>query len=226
VPVVPDLLQTTAMPADPAAAPIRTAVPLMRRPLVIVLGGAGVAVLLVGAGFLAGLNARGGDDTSLLAVSARQASSRGYGDGDADGGRHDGSRGFSNANLTVGRITAVQDTSLTLATVGGGTVTVTTTSSTTVSGVAGGKLSTLKTGQIVLVTGTRKDDGSIVATAIVTRSDRMDGRSGGQSQGDGQGDQPGGRPGPQGQSGDAGTAGTAGVSGSAPSTGDGAAPVV
>ena len=230
VPVVPDPPHTTATPADPAAAPIRTAVPLIRRPLVIVLGGAGAALLLVGAGFLAGLSARSGDDTSLVAASgapsARQAPGGGYGDADGGGGWQDGPRGFANANLTVGRITAVQGASLTLATFGGTTVTVTTTSTTTVGGVAGGKLSTLKTGQIVLVAGTRKDDGSIAATAIMTRTGGADGRPGGRSQGDGSGGPPGVGSGPQDQSGTSGASGTSGTSGSVPLAGNDAVPVV
>jgi Domain of unknown function (DUF5666) len=182
-----------AAPAGPAGEPTRTAVPLIRRPLVLALGGVGAAVILVGAGFLAGLSVHRSDTTSLISGSGGALSNqapgngRGYpfggGGGGFPGGGDDG-RGSASGLAVVGRITAVSGSTLTVSSRRGTTVRVTTTSATTVDGTAGGSLSALKVGEFVLVTGTESSDGSIAATSIRTAQTRL-GTGGGGQQGPG-----------------------------------------
>jgi hypothetical protein len=105
--------------------------------------------------------------------------------------------------VIVGRISAVQGPTLTLASRGAGPVQVTVTSGTTVNGVRGGAISALTVGQIAVLTCTQGTDGSVTATPITTRAART---------GDQTPVQPG-RP-----SGDAQTAGGAGSAAGAGST--------
>jgi Domain of unknown function (DUF5666) len=186
----------TAVPAGPAAEPSLSAVPLFRRRLVLALGGAGAAVLLAGAGFLAGHSYRGGDSTSLGSGPGAFGSGQGGGlaggyagghgpqGGPRDqqgfpGGQGSGANGFggrqglSSMGIAVGRITAISGSAITLSGPGGDPIRVTTTSSTTVGGASGGSLSTLAVGQVLFVTGTRNNDGSIAATAVMTRATRF-----------------------------------------------------
>jgi hypothetical protein len=167
---------------------------------VIGAAGAGVAVLLVGAGFLAGTQFGGdrGDTTRLVSDQSGPLAAGGYG---APGGR-DGGQGLPGGQLpgdpdgdgdgplggaaaasfvTAGQITAISGSTITLSTFRGGSATVTTTSSTTVGGSAGGSLSSLAVGQVIFVAGTKTGDGSYQATAIMTRPT---GAAGGLSHGD------------------------------------------
>jgi hypothetical protein len=140
---------------------------------VLALGGVGAAVLLVGAGFVAGLAVHRGDGTALVASRGSIAGQvPGLGDGD-EAGVGDGR--VAGAGVIVGRVSAVTDSTLTLATSGGQELTVVVTSATTVGGVAGGDLSALRAGQVVAVAGTQGSDGGITATAIMvgrTRGER------------------------------------------------------
>jgi len=167
----------------------RRAGPVLRRPVVLTLGGLAAAVLLVGAGFLAGTAVHHGDSTSLTSAGAASGQGpggqvpgqggqagpggRAFGDPDGDGDAGPGQGSSAARDVVVGRVSAVDGTTLTVATTDGGTAKVTTTSSTVVGGTAGGDLSALAVGQIVFVAGTTADDGSISATAIMTRRGRF-----------------------------------------------------
>jgi hypothetical protein len=193
--------QASAVPAGSDGIPASSGVPLLRRKAVLGAAGAGAAVLLVGAGFLAGSQLRGGDDTTRLVSDQSGPMGGGYGapfgrggqegdqgmpggqiPGDIDGDAN-GPQGGAAASsfVTAGQITAISGSSLTLSTLQGGTAKVTTTSSTTVAGTSGGSLSSLAVGQVVFVAGTKASDGSYLATAIMTRPTR----GGGTSHGDG-----------------------------------------
>jgi hypothetical protein len=191
----------------------------------LVVAGAGAAVLLAGAGFLAGTQVGGGHDSTRLISSQGSGPGNGYGfghgdgqgdghgdgqsdgqgrlpggqvpgDGDGDGPMGRGGPGQGMAAfVTAGRITAVSGSTLTLSTFQGGTAKVTTSSSTTVNGTAGGKVGALGVGQLVFVAGSQAPDGSYQATAITTRHARGDDRSGGS--GDQQGAQQGAQQGSQ-----------------------------
>jgi hypothetical protein len=156
--------------------------------------GVGAAVLLAGAGFLAGTRFGGGHDVARLisdhepGIGNRHGFGRGDGDGqgafprgrmpgdpdgDGAGPRGNGGRGAADiAPVTAGRITAINGSTLTLSTFRGGTATVTTTSSTTVAGVPGGNLSSLSVGQVVLVAGSTSSTGNYQASAIMLRPAR------------------------------------------------------
>jgi hypothetical protein len=194
----------TTVPAGSAGSPSPSGVPFLRRKAVLGAAGAGAAVLLVGAGFLAGTQIGGGNDTTRLVSDQSAPMSGGYGapfgrgqdgdqgvpggqlpgDGDQDGDGHGPQGGAAAASfVTAGRITAISGTTLTLSTFQGAAAKVTTTSSTTVGGTTGGDITPLTVGQVVFVAGTKTSDGSYQATAIMTRPI---GPGGDLSRGDGQ----------------------------------------
>ncbi len=137
-----------------------------RRPGMVAVAAVGAGALVV-VGFAAGRVLDGGTTrTSPTAQQVPAGQGLTDGGGPAGDGRAGGD-GLDDSTMTVGRVTAVDGSTVTLAGRDGST-TVTTSSATSVDGTTGGDLSTLSTGDVVLVRGTRDDDGTWTATAIGT----------------------------------------------------------
>jgi hypothetical protein len=182
----------TAAPADPAGGTGSSSSLTTRRRVWIGAAGAGAAAILVGAGFLAGHALRQAD-VGLVAAQQGPASAQGQddegpggpfgqgrppGDPDGDGNAGPGAApGADGAAVAFGQITAVSGSTLTLRGPQG-SLKVTTTSATTVAGKAGGDLSGLSVGQLVIATGTVGSDGTLAASSVMTRADRAPGGAG------------------------------------------------
>jgi hypothetical protein len=157
----------------------------------VVLAAAGVAGVLMTGGYLAGValshgstastsaeNAAGRTDDTITGAGRRAA----HQDGSGGSARVDAASG----RVTAGVITAKDGDRLVLASRDGASVTVHTSASTT---VRGSSLADLAVGDLVIVAGTRADDGSITATEILGGPPGVGapGRNGGQGGGQGGG---------------------------------------
>jgi hypothetical protein len=167
-------------PAGPVA-PAAPSAGARRRPGMIVAAAIAAGALAFG-GYAVG-HVFGGSGTAGTALTGQQApgvaAQQGQGlQGGQDlqggqaaqggqGGPPGGPGGFDDGTMTVGQVTAVDGSTLTLAGRDGSTTTVTTTSATTVDGVAG-DLSGLSTGALVFVQGSAAADGTWAATSITT----------------------------------------------------------
>jgi Domain of unknown function (DUF5666) len=144
--------------------------------LVLGLAGLAAAVLLAGGGFVAGSHYRG-DHTALVSGPGvgRHVPGGGqgpFGDRGPDGRGFPGGPAMNGMPVVVGQVTAINGSTLTIGAPDGTSVKVTTTKTTVVGGAAGGDLSSVRVGQAVVVAGTRADDGTVTATAIMTRPGR------------------------------------------------------
>ena len=136
---------------------------------------AGGAVLIAGTAFAAGL-AVAGNRATLTTASAPIAGSGpnggapqgGLGGGAPQGGTGGAPRFPSGIGrlAAAGRISAVHGSTLTLESLGGGSVTVRTTGATQVEQDLGGSVSALQVGDVIFVAGTRAGDGTVTALAI------------------------------------------------------------
>lgn len=189
-------------PALPQEQPLSRSIE-HRRLRQALLAAAGVGLLTLGAVGGFGL-ARA--TSSPVATMASQPVSAPSG-GNQDGGGIPSGQGSNTAQATattVGSITAVDGSTVTLQTEQGPSVTVTTSGSTRVRATAGDDVSALAVGDMVMVRGDLSANGSLVATVII--QGQLAGGSGSQ------------RSGSQGSGGQGGAAGP-GTSGAAPVTG-------
>lgn len=133
------------------------------------LAAAGVGMLAVGTVGGFGLARVTGAPVAAVASAPAGASSGGGQGGSGIDGipSGQGSRTAPETATTVGSITAVDGSTLTLQTVQGPSVTVTTSGSTRVRASAGDDISALAVGDVVMVRGDPNANGSLVATAII-----------------------------------------------------------
>jgi hypothetical protein len=163
-------LDEDGAPAGPSHPPARA----HHRPGLVAVAAIGAGALLIG-GFAAGrvLNGSSGTALSSQQAAAGQAAPAGPGQqggrqlqgrqGGAVGG---GAGGTAAGTMTVGRLTAVTGSTLTLTGRDGQPFTVAVGSATTVDGTAGGDVSGLAVGDVVFVRGTQAADGSWTASAV------------------------------------------------------------
>lgn len=137
------------------------------RTAVLVAVAVGALVLGASAGFAAGRFGAGDNSRDGALAAQGLPAQRPYGEGGEEGLRGP-ERGLNRGAVAVGQVVSVDGSTFILQ-VSHGTVTVTTSGSTLIDGATGTQLSTLA-GQVVLVRGSVNSDGTISATAVVTKS--------------------------------------------------------
>jgi hypothetical protein len=177
---------------DPTAqtVPLATTAPTpwYRRRAALVGGGVAAAAVLALGGFLAGAALHGGSDREALTSADRALPwggaeralppGPGHGPGGDRRGFRDGGWGRNAAQGTQGVITSVTGDRVVLRARGGSSVTVTTTKSTTVQRLTAGgpqqaTVADLRSGDLIMVEGTRQADGSFQADRIWVAPDGL-----------------------------------------------------
>ena len=142
---------------------------------------AGIALVIGAGSFIGGTAYQKGKDGPTKAATTQAPSFRGQagtnqGQGAPSGGF--GGRRGGGGGLTIGQVTAVNGTSITIQTFQGADETVDLSSSTAITKTVSGSVSDVAAGESVTVSGTAGSDGAIQATSVQIRPDTGGGTQG------------------------------------------------